>query len=208
LARRDFILGSGAAFLAACQVMSQVRATDGLIGAPHPDEWHPVLRSLIVTVLPFEHPSFPRVSADDLSDRLRELFGIEEDEDFASFPKALMLFEDCPLFETPAAPFVEDERRDLSMSRVAEGDIDRAVVRAKSRERAAWAAHSARFGQPRFLVQSLDARRAYLALWAESEFITCRRFYRGVKALVMITAYSTQPFWDAVGYDGPLHRHG
>lgn len=60
-------------------------------------------------------------------------------------------------------------------------------------------------GAPRrFTELPLDARRAYLRMWGASGFITKRQFARSVKSLVMITAYSTEGLWRAIGYEGPL----
>jgi hypothetical protein len=208
IARREFVLAGGALFLEACDTLAGARATHELIQRPHPDVWQPVLRSLITTVLPFEHPAFPRVSEEALFDELNRLFPIASDPGFEALPKALMLFDDCPLFETPPAPFVDDERRDLAQSRVPEAEIDAALEHAERHDREAWRAHSQRFGGARFTTQSLEARRAYFSLWSQSELVTRRRFYRGAKSLVAITAYSTRPFWDAVGYEGPILKRG
>ena len=202
------MLQGGALFLSACHGLSEVRASRTLIETPHPDAWHPVLRALIPTVLPFEHPAFPPVTVDALFDELEQLFPIESDPAFAALPKALMLFDDCPLFETAPPPFVDDQRVDLAESRVPAAAIDVAVEQAQAYERALWQAYTARFGSARFTAQPLPAQRAYLALYSHSELVARRRFYRGMKALVTITAYSTTPFWKAVGYEGPLLRRG
>jgi hypothetical protein len=208
LARRAFLLAGGALMLEACHTLAGARGTHALIQRPHPDAWQPVLRSLITTVLPFEHPAFPRVSEDALFDELNRLFPIERDPSFKTLPTALMLFDDCALFETPLPPFIDDERLDLARSRVPETERDAAIERAERHEREAWRAYAARFGARRFATQSLEAKRAYLTLWSQSELVMRRRFYRGAKALVTITAYSTRPFWDAVGYEGPLLKPG
>ena len=202
------MLAGGAVFLSACGIMSQVQTTRHFIDRPLPDAWHAVLRGLIGTVLPFEHPLFPSVTVDDLLGDLQRLFRVDDDEDFAMLPRAVMLFDDSPLFEAPPALFVDDERRDLVQSRVPMVEIDGAIERRRQRDRASWVDYSGRHGPARFVDQSPPARRAYLSLWAGSEFITRRRFYRGVKALVTITAYSTDPFWKAVGYEGPLLGRG
>jgi hypothetical protein len=208
LARREFVLAGGGLFLEACHTLAGARATHALIQTPHPDAWQPVLRSLITTVLPFEDPAFPRVSEDAIFDELERLFPIATAPAFQALPKALMLFDDCALFETPPPPFLDDERGDLAQSRVPAAEIDAAVERAERHDGDAWRAHAGRFGGARFTAQPLAARRAYLTLWSQSELVTRRRFYRGVKSLVAITAYSTRPFWDAVGYEGPLLKRG
>jgi hypothetical protein len=208
LLRRQFLAGSGALFLLSCRVMSQVRASDHLIERPEPTDWHRVMRALAVSVLPFEHPAFPRVTPDEVLAQMGHLFQVDDDPGLETLPRALMLFDDTSLLGTPPAPIVDDERRDLAMSRVL--DIEGALRLAFAHDGSQAASYAQRFGGAgaSFSDQSLEARRAYLAMWGASAFVTRRRFYRGVKALVGISAYSMKPFWDAVGYEGPLLRQG
>jgi hypothetical protein len=210
LARRDFLLAGALGLLvASCRVMAQVRASDHLVERPEPDVWRPIVGALIVTILPFEHPAFPRgVTPSDIGSQMRTLFRLEDDPDLATLPKALALFDDTAVMPEPPAPFVDDERRDLATSRVPAAEIPRALDAAVSRERSQWQSFERRFGTARFVDHPLEVRRAYFALWSESAFLTRRRFYRGVKALVTISAYSTRPFWQAVGYEGPLLGRG
>jgi hypothetical protein len=188
--------------------MAEVRGTETLIGKPHPEKWHAVLGSLITTVLPFEHPAFPNVSPAALLAETRRVFRLDEDESFAFLPQALMLFDDASLFDSPLAPIIDDERRSIIMSRVSESNISGAIEQAITHDQDAWKRFANEHGEARFLEQSLEARKAYLALWANSSFITRRRFYRGVKALVTITAYSEKSFWKVVGFEGPLLQRG
>ena len=53
-----------------------------------------------------------------------------------------------------------------------------------------------------FAAAPLAARRATLRLWARSELPAQRRFYRSVKSMVLIAAYSLLALRRAVGYDG------
>jgi hypothetical protein len=207
-ARRDFLLAGGLFFLSACRMMAEVRSTDRLIETPHPDAWHPILRGIIITVLPFEHPDFPSISVDEVFAELFRLFRIEDDEDFAALPKGLTLFNDCSLFERPPAPFLDDERRDLALGRMRDADVGAAIACSVRGDQAAWSTFRERYGSLSFLEQALAGRRAYVSLWGASQLITRRRFYRGMKALVNITAYSMPPFWHTVGYEGPLIERG
>jgi hypothetical protein len=115
-----------------------------------------------------------------------------------------MLFDDVAAFEAPPAPFVADQRMDLRRSRVPNDAIGNAMAQALLRDYEAWKAYTHEYGTARFIAQSMDGARDYLELWAASEMITRRRFYRGVKALTCVTAYSMRLFWDTVGYEGPL----
>src|SRR5690349_2839852 len=146
LARREFVLAGGALFLEACHTLAGARGTHELIQTPHPDAWEPVLRSLITTVLPFEDPAFPRVSEDAIFDELERLFPIATDPAWKALPKALMLFDDCALYETAPPPFLDDERADLAQSRVPAAEVDAAVERAELHDRLVWRAHAERFG--------------------------------------------------------------
>jgi hypothetical protein len=201
-------VGAGALLLDSCRTLAQIDSTHHLIRSPLPEVWHPVLRELVVTVLPFEHPHFPSVSPDRVFEELRHLFPIDDVEEYATLPRALTLFADCSLFPTLPAPFVDDELRDMAASRVALAETNALLEQKRLRERASYASYLAQFEALSFTDMPLDARRAYLSLWGASEFITRRRFYRGVKSLVTISAYSMAPFWRAVGYEGPLLERG
>jgi hypothetical protein len=198
------LLATAATLLSACRVMARVAGTHDLLAAPTADEWHRVIGALVVTILPFEHPRFPRVAPEAVHAELRRLFRVDDDPDFAMLPRAVMLFDDAPAFEAAPAPFVDDQMHDLAQSRLAPGAIGPAIDTALARDHIAWSAYESRHGRARFVDLPVDSRRAYLSLWSASELVTRRRFYHGAKSLVCVTAYSMRPFWDAVGYEGPL----
>jgi hypothetical protein len=54
----------------------------------------------------------------------------------------------------------------------------------------------------RFAAAPLAARRVFLRCWARSEVPEQRRFYAGVKAMVMITAYGLPALGRAIGHEG------
>jgi len=58
------------------------------------------------------------------------------------------------------------------------------------------------FGGMRFSAAPLAARRAHLRLWARGDVPERRRFYKSVKSMVLIAAYSLPALRRAVGYDG------
>ncbi len=71
--RRNFVASCGALVLAlsGCQsLLSRTRLAHLALADPHPDDYEPVLGALIATILPFDHPRFPRVSAAELQERL------------------------------------------------------------------------------------------------------------------------------------------
>ena len=206
--RREFLLGVAGSLLSACRVMAQIEGTRSLLTVPVASEWLGVLGALVPTILPFEHPRFPAVGREDVEAELRRLFAIDDDPDFATLPRALLLFDDVPAFESPPAPIVDDQVRDLAERGRRGESTGIGIDEALARDRAEWASYESRYGRARFVDQSIEARRAYLSLWSASELLTRRRFYRGAKSLVCITAYSLRPFWEAVGYEGPLLGRG
>src|SRR5208282_701601 len=102
--------------------------------------------------------------------QMHRLFRIEDDPDFETFPKALMLFDDVSLMGSPPAPIVDDERRDLMQSRVLATEVGRKVDEAFAHDRALKRAFEVRFGSARFVEQPLEARRVYLTQWGASAF--------------------------------------
>jgi hypothetical protein len=208
IARREFLAGAAALLASACGVMAQIRGTERVLSAPPSEAWRPVLRALITSILPFEHARFPALDATSLEQQLLLLFPIGQEPGLVDVPVALMLFDDCALFEAPLAPFIADERQSLRASHVSSSELDAFLQRAATSDRRVFHCYSRQFGDARFVDQPLGAQRAYLALWAGSELIARRRVYRGWKSLVTISAYSTEPFWHAIGYDGPLLPQG
>jgi hypothetical protein len=60
------------------------------------------------------------------------------------------------------------------------------------------------FDGGRFTQLDLDAQRAYLRAWSQSERPVQRQFYRSIKTLVVAAAYSMDAMWHVIGYEGPL----
>jgi hypothetical protein len=154
--------------------------------------------------MPFEHEAFPKVSIASMQHELLRLFPLASDPRYEHVPTALVIFDDVAAFDAPLAPFVEDERVDLALSRIEGDQAQRAIDLAVEKDRVTYAAFHARFGSQRFTQQSLEGALAYLTLWGQSALISRRRVYRGFKSMVAISAYSQVPFWNAVGYEGPL----
>ena len=55
----------------------------------------------------------------------------------------------------------------------------------------------------RFADAPLDARRVFLRVWARAEAPAQRRFYAGVKSMVLIAAYSLPELQRAIGFEDP-----
>ncbi len=200
--RRDFVASCGALVLAlsGCQSMlSRTRLAKLELDVPHPDDYEPVLRALIETILPFDHPRFPRISAAEVQGRLLALFPFEEERRYLVLQKALMVFDRVDLFPLLQTPMVAEERTLLHATdaTIAERVTQDQRLYDEFRRTLASGAGSFTALQP-------QARVAYLRLWGQSGFNGKQLFYHSAKRLVMVTAYSLSDFWRVIGYAGPL----
>src|SRR5207237_10737755 len=110
--RRDFIASCGALMLAlsGCQsVLSRTRLASLELNDPRPDDYEPVLRALIETILPFDHPRFPRISAGEVQKRLLALLPIGE-ERYLLLHTGVLVFDEVDLFPTLVTPLVAVDR--------------------------------------------------------------------------------------------------
>lgn len=184
-------------FIASCAVLSMlsVRGARGQTLQETPQQSQRVLLGLIRTLLPCEHPRFPRLSTEQLRSRLQVLFPFQEHEEREAFDRALVIFDRVSLFLDRRAMVRDDD--------LADRDWDLAVAE----ERRAFEHWREARGLPdHFRELSLEDQRGYLTLWARSRCTVRRRFYRSTKAMVMATAYSMDEVWTSIGYEGPLLR--
>ena len=77
-------------------------------------------------------------------------------------------------------------------------------MRRQDRQLADAFAHSRGDGLPNFSALRLVQQREYFDLWRQSGFLVKQQFYASARSLVMISAYSMEEVWTAIGYDGPL----
>jgi len=141
-----------------------------------------------------------------MEERFLSLFRLEDEERFLVVQKTLLFFDEVDLFPARFGPLVDDERRLFDASGYSADDFARRIE-AKLREDEklfrAFISHLPA-ASPKFTGLSVELGRDYLDLWGRSQFGTRRRFYRSAKDLVMITAYSRDDVWKAIGYEGPL----
>ena len=202
--RRGFLASCGvlAAALSGCStVFPRTRLGRLAVNDPHPDEYRPVLRALLTTILPFDHPDFPAVRLEDLETRLLDLFPTERTDDYASMQRALIFFESVDLFPRMHVPLVADERDDFGASNV---EVENRVIADQQAYGGFAREHGIGDSERRFTILPPPQRSAYLRLWSHSAFGSKRRFYRSIKSLIMITAFSLPAFWQAIGYTGPV----
>lgn len=218
----DFLL-SRRLFLGSCSVLALALGACRSVGPragfaarmitdPADREYRPVLSGLMRALLPFEDPRFP-ATFERIERRLLDLFPIDDGAQFLALQRGLTFFDEVTLFPHLLGPLVRRERQVRSR----EGDVADPAV-AWGERRAALGAEEERLyrrfrasidGSPRrFTELPLDQQRAYVRMWSASVFTTKRQFARSAKSIVMITAYSTEELWQAIGYGGPVLEEG
>jgi hypothetical protein len=174
---------------------------------PHPDDYGPVLRALIETILPFDHPLFPPVSAEAIQSRFLALFPLEEEQKYLAFQKGLMIFNQVDLFAVLQTPVVSEERALLGPEGSRQGTTDAEIAELALQDQRLYSEFqrtSLPFGAKPFAALQPLQRAGYLRMWGQSGFSSKRLFYQAAKRLVMVTAYSLEAFWRTIGYAGPL----
>jgi hypothetical protein len=207
LARRDF-LGACvalAAALAGCRTLAaNTRLAADVVDEPSPDRVQPIMDALLCALLPFEDARFPlRLHA--VSTRLLEMFPLHDDPELAGLRRGLVVFDDAQLFPERLALVVDAEHEQLADGeRLPQAAMAAAIETAFARDAAAFQRFGAQREVVAFAAMPLASQRAYLRLWSGSAFALRRRFYRSAKSIAMLAAYSLQPLWREIGYDGPL----
>ena len=205
LSRRTFLSSCSALALcvAGCaRVSPRTRSAYALLSDPPLAAYQAVLAGIIRAVLPFERSDFP-VSPAQVEARFLRLFELEQDARFLALQKTLVFFEQTDLFAGLAPIDAELTARDAR-----ERGLDVAALVSSLRQRdrqLAGAFARARGGGPTsFSALGLGRQREYFDLWRQSGFLIKQQFYASARALVMISAYSMEEVWTAIGYDGPL----
>ena len=156
-----------------------------------------VFLAIVHCLLPFEHPDFPDVTAEQIAERSTVLFPRSDSEE-AGVRRALGLFNTLPAFVSRRAmrkpADTADEQWNTTVS--AEQQLGLAFLQ------------SCPDTSRTFTELDIEDRAAYLRLWARSHLVDRRRYYRSLKSLVMVTAYSMEVVWAAIQYDGPLVGRG
>jgi hypothetical protein len=208
LSRRNFlqaigVLGLGA--LSCTPLLKRARLAHAIINQPHPEDYLPVLRSVMGAVLPFEDPAFPGVSREQVEAVLHQHFPLTAPS-LRSFQWALLVFNEMDLFTQDLGPVIEEEQNRLRTFDELDERASRGVIEGFSAgEATLYAGFVKAHGSPgRFMDAPLPVQRAYLALWGQSNFTIKRQFYGGAKSIILAAAYSLPALWESIGYDGPL----
>jgi len=205
LSRRTFLSSCSALALcfAGCARLSpRTRAAYALVSDPPFAAYQPVLAGIIRAVLPFERSDFPVTPAQVEAHFLR-LFELERDARFLALQKTLVFFEQTDLFADLAPVDAELTARD-ARERGLDVAADVSALREQDRLLADAFARSRGDGARHFSALPLVQQREYFDLWRRSGFLIKRQFYASARSLVMISAYSMEEVWPAIGYDGPL----
>ena len=180
----------------------QTRAAYALVSDPPFAAYQAILAGIIRAVLPFERNDFP-VTPAQVEARLLRLFELEQDARFLALQKTLVFFEQTDLFANLAPVDAELTARDAR-----ERGLDAAAIvsalRKQDRQLADAFARSRGDGATYFSALPLVQQREYFDLWRRSGFLVKQQFYASARSLVMISAYSMEEVWAAIGYEGPL----
>jgi hypothetical protein len=211
ISRRSFLCACSmlALGLEGCaRLLENTRSSSLAIAKPPAHAYVPVLEALVRTVLPFDHPRFPDVAPEQIMQRLITLFPLHaDDEDALAIRRALMIFDDVRLF--PAAPpaLLGQEREALDIGNRHSGAWSAAAANLRAADERLYAEFSRGLQTTlpaHFVDLTPDSRGRYYQLWSQSGFSVKRHFYRASKTLVLVTAWSMDGIWQAIGYAGPL----
>jgi hypothetical protein len=205
LSRRDFLSVCSvlAASFAACSSTTQrMRVASSFVVDPALDDYRPALHALIETILPHQFP----LDVATVEQRLLHMFPLEDERRFLGLQRTLVYFDQLDLAPHVAAPLLASERVALDVpARISENEFRRESAAKIERESRECDAFFQRFGRnARFAPLAPDARLAWLRVWGTSQFAVKREFAQSLRVLVLISAYSADAVWPAIGYAGPL----
>lgn len=206
--RRQFLSACSvlASSLVACSgVTTRTRVASSFIANPSLDDYRPALRALIATILPFGSPGFA-VDPDFVEQRFLRMFPLEDERKFLPLQQTLVYFDQLDLAPHIAAPLIVAERIALDVpERMPSSEFRRLCAEKTERETRACDLLLSRFHpSSRFTSLGSNERAAWFQLWATSEFSAKREFAGRLRSCVVITAYSADRLWPALGYEGPL----
>jgi hypothetical protein len=211
LTRRAWLRSApvAAAALLRCSraIYDPTRLAETFVIDPEWRAYRPIIDTLVTTLLPFDDPRFPAIAPEAVVDRLIRLFPIDKEQKFLGLQRTIVLFDEIDLFPIFSGPLWQEEMkardaraRGLDEHSIAAGIVaaDREAFRRFRAEPNSSGAH--------FTTLPPELRRQYLDLWRNSASLVKRQFGAALKSLVMITVYSMDSMWPAIGYRGPLLR--
>jgi hypothetical protein len=184
--------------------VDRTRFAEAFIVDPDWNAYRLILRGLIRVILPIDQPDFPKVPTESIEQRLISMFPLEKEQKFLGLQRTLVLFDQIDLFPIVSGPLLFEEQKARDDARNVGAELQEADRRAYQEF---IRAHGIA-GRPRFEELTIDAQRAYYALWRDSPSLVKRAFHSTMKTLVMTTFYSADEVWPSIGYAGPLIRRG
>jgi hypothetical protein len=209
ISRRDFFAACSilAASLTACSTLTdRTRVASAFIVDPPPGDYMPALRALIRILLPFERPEFPPTPA-QVETRLLRLFPLEKERRFLGLQRTLVFFNQLDFVPHTAQVLIEEERKAADVPARLGRRQFRQLIRQKVGRETSLFSRFVEELEPKaryFTALPPERQREYFEMWRESELLIKREFAGGLRYLVMVTAYSDERVWPALGYDGPL----
>jgi hypothetical protein len=206
--RRDFLASCSvlASAFVACSSVTKLTETGAsfAIDAGRTD-YHPTVDALIRIVLPIGSPGFP-LDSRSVGRRLMRMFPLEDERRFLGLRRTLMYFDRLDLAPHIAPPLLTSERVALDVpARISDAEFRRAINAKADAEAAACERLLTQFGSTtRFSALDADNSAAWLRLWSTSAFTVKRDFARSFRVLILMSAYSDDRLWPAIGYDGPI----
>jgi hypothetical protein len=185
-------------------VYGPTRFAEAFVIDPAWTAYRPILHAFITTLLPLEDPAFPKITAQSIEQRLIRLFPLEREQKFLGLQRTIVLFDELDLFTMFSGPLLAEEMKARDV--VHRGGQAQSLARQirEQDEEAFRTFTSAARGATRFTNLAPEFRADYLELWRDSASIIKRQFFSAMKALVMVTTYSIDEGWLAIGYAGPL----
>jgi hypothetical protein len=207
LTRRAFVgttpLAVAALVGCARAIYGPARFAEAFVVDPSWTAYQPILHAVITTLLPLDDPEFPRITADAIEQRLIHLFPLDKEQKFLGLQRTIVLFDEIDLFPMFSGPLMAKEMKARDVA--GRGGDARSIARdIRDRDAEAFRRFAAAGNATRFVALAPERRPQYLALWRDSASIVKRQFHSALKALVMITTYSMDEAWRAIGYAGPL----
>ena len=207
LTRRAFVGTApfAAAALVGCarSVYGPARFAEAFVIDPSWTAYRPILHAVITTLLPLDDPAFPKIPAESIERRLITLFPLEQEQKFLGLQRTIVLFDEINLFTAFSGPLLAEEMKARDVAR-RKGDWRSIAQEIREQDSEAFRRFAAEGVAGRFTDLAPQRRTQYLALWRESASVVKRQFHSSLKALVMITTFSMDEVWSAIGYAGPL----
>jgi hypothetical protein len=209
ISRRNFLKSIAVLGLSSCvPFTSRTKFIHLLTNDPHPDQYTPILTSLIKIILPFDHHDFPAITPDVVLKNMEVHFPLS-DENLEPFQRAFMVFNDIELFPQKLPAIMDEETKSFSeFEKLENAQIEHKMTEFLEHDKDLFQKFQKEFGTHKsFQSAPVEAQEAYFSLWAKSSFSIRRMFYNSAKGVINACAYCQDKMWDAIGYKGHfIHR--